>query len=287
MKKHINRPITLLLSFLILSCCDNAKTHDKSGLTTVSTITPEAKSKYFPEEIDDVTSPTIEFVVSASDGYGNIRKYPNKKSKIITAYTNGIHFNGVYSDTPRWIKVIDNNGETIGFMHDVNVTRVSDEDYKTVSKTENGEYYSYEEEDFGESQKSSKSNSNSALEESKKKNKRADLSEHYHFEGYMTDEKGDHPIELDFDASNNGLTNIVYKNVTLGGKIRMKCTEFSGIKRLPDNVGGYSNFLDSFTIVGKDGPKDFIMKMTRIGNSPYEGTARVGSKRLSVMLYLG
>lgn len=109
---------------------------------------------------------------------------------------------------------------------------------------------------------------------------------HYHFSGYMTDNKGDHPIELDFDASNKGLTNIVYKNVTLGGKIRMKCTRFSGIKRMRDGFGGYSYYLDYFTIVGKDGSNDFVMSMERVGNSPYEGTARVGSKRLTVMLYL-
>ncbi|MBQ3323758.1 MAG: hypothetical protein IJG81_02815 [Muribaculaceae bacterium] len=102
----------------------------------------------------------------------------------------------------------------------------------------------------------------------------------------MVDNEGEHPIELEFDASNSGLTNIVYKNVTLGGKIRMKCTRFSGIIRMKDGFGGYSDYLDYFTIVGKDGPKDFIMSMTRIGNSPYEGTAWVGSKRLKVMLYL-
>lgn len=28
------------------------------------------------------------------------------------------------------------------------------------------------------------------------------------------------------------------------------------------------------------------MSMTRMGNSPYEGTASVGSKQLTVMLYL-
>ncbi|MBR5087147.1 MAG: hypothetical protein IKX31_09115 [Muribaculaceae bacterium] len=109
---------------------------------------------------------------------------------------------------------------------------------------------------------------------------------HYHFSGYMTDNKGDYPIELDFDASNKGLSNIVYKNVTHGGKIHMKCTKFSGIKGMKDGFGGYSDYLDYFTIVGKDGSKDFVMSMERMGNCPYEGTARVGSKKLKVMLYI-
>ena len=95
------------------------------------------------------------------------------------------------------------------------------------------------------------------------------------FSGYMTDNEGDHPIELKFDVSNNWLTNIVYKNETLGGKIRMKCTRFSGIYTYPNNAGGYSEFLDYFTIVGKDGPKDFIMSMRRVGNCVYEGDAWV------------
>ncbi len=91
----------------------------------------------------------------------------------------------------------------------------------------------------------------------------------------MTDNEGDHPIELKFDVINHWLTNIVYMNETLGGKIRMKCTRFSGIYTYPNNAGGYSEFLDYFTIVGKDGPKDFIMSMRRVGNCVYEGDAWV------------
>lgn len=109
---------------------------------------------------------------------------------------------------------------------------------------------------------------------------------HYHFSGYMTDNTGDHPIELYFDASSKGLTNIVYKNVTLGGKIRMKCTKYSGIHIYPDMTGSNSEFIDYFTIVGKDGSKKFTMSMTRVGNCPYEGDAWVGSKHLTVTLYL-
>jgi hypothetical protein len=133
--------------------------------------------------------------------------------------------------------------------------------------------------------KTIKQKSNSTRINKHKSSKNKSHTTHYHFSGYMTDNKGDHPIELDFDVINNWLTNIVYKNVTLGGKIHMKCTKFSGIYMYPDMTGSISEFLDDFTIVGKDGRKDFIMSMTRLGNCVYEGTARVGSKRLTVTLY--
>lgn len=101
---------------------------------------------------------------------------------------------------------------------------------------------------------------------------------HYHFSGYMTDNEGDHPIELDFDLKGKTLTNVIYKNSTLGGKIRMKCTNYIGDN---DNI-------DSFTLAGKDGPKDFIMKLRSDVNDGglYFGNARVGSKQLTVTLYL-
>ena len=140
--------------------------------------------------------------------------------------------------------------------------------------------------DVQTSGKTIKQKSNSTRINKHKSSKNKSHTTHYHFSGYMTDNKGDHPIELDFDVINNWLTNIVYKNVTLGGKIRMKCTRFSGIYTYPNNAGGYSGFLDYFTIVGKDGPKDFIMSMRRVGNCVYEGDAWVGSKHLSVMLWI-
>lgn len=134
--------------------------------------------------------------------------------------------------------------------------------------------------------KNIKHRSNSTRVNNHKKTKKKSQTVRYFFSGYMTDNEGDHPIELKFDVSNNWLTNIVYKNETLGGKIRMKCTRFSGIYTYPNNAGGYSGFLDYFTIVGKDGPKDFIMSMRRVGNCVYEGDAWVGSKHLSVMLWI-
>lgn len=101
---------------------------------------------------------------------------------------------------------------------------------------------------------------------------------HYHMKGYMTDNEGDHPIELDFDLKGKTLTNVIYKNSTLGGKIMMKCTNYIGDN---DNI-------DSFTLAGKDGPKDFIMKLRSDVNDGglYFGNARVGSKQLTVTLYL-
>ena len=134
--------------------------------------------------------------------------------------------------------------------------------------------------------KNIKHKSNSTRVNNHKKTKKKSQTVRYFFSGYMNDNKGDHPIELKFDVNNNWLTNIVYKNVTLGGKIHMKCTKFSGIHIYQDMTGGYSEFLDDFTIIGKDGPKDFIMSMRRVGNCAYEGDAWVGSKHLTIMLWI-
>ena len=203
---------------------------------------------------------------SKNYGYVNVREMPSTNSPVVKEIYDGESFYGNrLQDNPDWIEYIDENNNVIGYVK-----------YDCVKKPGDKGYF-YED---NESQKEQ--------EEFKHEvQANADInSSHYHFSGYMTDDKGDHPIELDFDASNKGLTNIVYKNVTLGGKIHMKCTNFSGIYMAQDGFGGYSEYLDYFTIVGKDGPKDFIMSMTRVGNCPYEGTAAVGTKHLTVTLYL-
>lgn len=278
-----------IIAALTLTCCNDASKHEKSGLTTVSTISPEAKAKYFPEETNVVEANEdnfVEFFVTSLKGNGaNVRKHPNLDAKIIKVYPDGTYFYGVYTDKPHWIRIISNR-KVVGYIHDENVTPAYTagyyediDDYSTKEKQVINDYNNHDNERPKEAIKPASEVKNSDSETFRHK-------KHYHFSGYMTDNEGDHPIELDFDASNNGLSNIVYKNVTLGGKIHMKCTEFSGIQHLPNEDGGYSDYLDSFTIVGKDGPKDFIMSMTRVGNSPYEGTASVGSKKLTVMLYL-
>lgn len=203
---------------------------------------------------------------SKNYGYVNVREMPSTNSPVVKEIYDGESFYGNrLQDNPDWIEYIDENNNVIGYVK-----------YDCVKKPGDKGYF-YED---NESQKEQ--------EEFKHEvQANADInSSHYHFSGYMTDDKGDHPIELDFDASNKGLTNIVYKNVTLGGKIHMKCTNFSGIYMAQDGFGDYSEYLDYSTIVGKDGPKDFIMSMTRVGNCPYEGTAAVGTKHLTVTLYL-
>lgn len=92
---------------------------------------------------------------------------------------------------------------------------------------------------------------------------------HHHFEGSMTDHTGPHPIELDFDYANNGsdqLSNVVYKNVTFGGTIRMTGQIF-------DDLSVYLH--------GYDGNSEFTMDFSM---KTWKGDARVGEKQLKVAL---
>jgi len=92
---------------------------------------------------------------------------------------------------------------------------------------------------------------------------------HHHLVGYMTDSKGDHAIELDFDQFNGQISNVVYKNVKYGGIIRMKCKGF------------YSG---NILLEGKDGPKKFTMNLNYNNYGEFSGYSMVGNKELTVKL---
>jgi len=84
----------------------------------------------------------------------------------------------------------------------------------------------------------------------------------------MTDHMGPHPITLDFDFSNRypyQLENVIYTNVTFGGKIRMT---------------GYVSEGRAY-LSGRDGSSDFDMNFSMWN---FEGYAYVGSKSLTVEL---
>ena len=91
----------------------------------------------------------------------------------------------------------------------------------------------------------------------------------HHFVGTFTDSHGTYPIELNFSNEGKTVSNVVYKNVRLGGNIRMHCSKF-------DN--------NSMEFEGKDGKKDFIISLSCTDNNRLEGIARVGSKELEVKL---
>lgn len=259
-----------------------ASKHETSGLSTVSTLTPEVKAKYFPDEVDnDYKSENLEYYqVTSLGGKGAyVRKRPNINSKILATYSEGTVFSGDYSDKPNWIRII-NNGKVVGYIHDENVSPY----------IECGEYYDNDNYTDDNCLSPSANNNTSSKVVEKVKESAKDIKDpdgkmsesihkkkHFHFYGYMTDNEGDHPIELDFDARDNEISNVIYKNVTLGGKIRMKCTSFSGD----------SGFIGSFSLFGKDGPKDFIMNVIREDNDSgcYSGTSSVGTKHLTVTLY--
>ena len=92
---------------------------------------------------------------------------------------------------------------------------------------------------------------------------------HHHLVGTMSDETGKHPIELDFDYSNvesGTIENAIYKNVELGGRIKMN----GEVSR-----GGL------FIFSGKDGNQNFTI---RIDPSDLEGESFIGGKNLTVSL---
>lgn len=92
---------------------------------------------------------------------------------------------------------------------------------------------------------------------------------HHHLVGTMSDETGKHPIELDFDYCNvesGTIENAIYKNVELGGRIKMN----GEVSR-----GGLLIFS------GKDGNQNFTI---RIDPSDLEGESFVGEKNLTVSL---
>lgn len=96
-----------------------------------------------------------------------------------------------------------------------------------------------------------------------------DSRKHHHLVGYMTDNLGDHAIELDFNCNNGQVSDVVYKNVKYGGKIHMRCTDFS---------------FNSISLLGKDGSKKFTMDLNYDDNGNFTGDAMVGDKYLSVTL---
>lgn len=92
---------------------------------------------------------------------------------------------------------------------------------------------------------------------------------YHHFTGTFTDSLGTYPIELDFKTSNGNADDVIYKNVTLGGKIRMTCTKFGEDEILFEGKDGNNLFTinihpdetDRFVGVAKDGKKTLEVKM--------------------------
>lgn len=89
----------------------------------------------------------------------------------------------------------------------------------------------------------------------------------HHYVGTFTDAKGVFPVELSFVNEGKEISDVVYKNVQLGGQIRMHCTNFED---------------DYLKFEGKDGKNDFVLSLSCKNKDKLIGTARVGSKELEV-----
>ena len=92
---------------------------------------------------------------------------------------------------------------------------------------------------------------------------------HHHLTGTFEDSSGIYPIELDFNSSGRDVSDVIYKNVKLGGKIRMTCTYFD-----------YS----SITVKGKDGKNDFSISLDCTSKNSFRGTAIDGEKEFVVVM---
>lgn len=103
-----------------------------------------------------------------------------------------------------------------------------------------------------------------------KKLEAKEVWEEFTYTGTMTDESGDWPFELSFEQKGREFRNCIYKNVTYGGKIRMK-GEFS-----EDDYGS------QWIFTGKDGSNTFQIQ---IHLYCMEGLAKDGSKEMTVALY--
>ena len=92
---------------------------------------------------------------------------------------------------------------------------------------------------------------------------------HHHLTGTFEDSSGIYPIELDFNSSGRDVSDVIYKNVKLGGKIRMTCTYFD-----------YS----SITVKGKDGKNDFSISLDCTSRNSFRGTAIDGEKEFVLVM---
>jgi hypothetical protein len=95
------------------------------------------------------------------------------------------------------------------------------------------------------------------------------LNTHHHLVGTFEDASGVYPVELDFTSDRETVTDVVYKNVTYGGKIRMTCSFFDQ-RRL--------------TVEGKDGRNKFVISLECIDKNGFKGTAKDGAKKLLVVM---
>lgn len=95
---------------------------------------------------------------------------------------------------------------------------------------------------------------------------------YWHLEGNFEDANGVFPVRLEFYMRDGVISNCIYTNVEMGGKIRM--------------VGSvYGDYADAFHFEGEDGSQRFSISVSKQGDEYYEGTATVGYKELSVRLW--
>ena len=90
---------------------------------------------------------------------------------------------------------------------------------------------------------------------------------HHNLAGTFTDNTGVYPIEISFSNKGNEVSNVIYKNIKVGSKIPLVCTEF-GKNRI--------------CFEGKDGKNSFVISLNNTESDSFVGSASVGDKDFDV-----
>ena len=140
---------------------------------------------------------------------------------------------------------------------------------KSASKKELVDSPKFDSQDPNETVKEKKNETISDDVNSKMHNFGLHSKHHHHLIGTFEDSSGIYPIELDFNSSGRDVSDVIYKNVKVGGKIQMTCTYFD-----------YS----SITVKGKDGKNDFSISLDCTSKNSFRGTAIDGKKEFVVVM---
>ena len=142
-------------------------------------------------------------------------------------------------------------------------------DGKIVDFEKDVSWKSWDNEKVEDSKDNSASMDNANDAESQLHNFGYNSKHHHHLKGTFEDATGIYPIELDFNSSGREVSDVIYKNVKVGGIIRMTCTYFD---------------FNNITVKGKDGKNDFTISLECINMNSFKGTAIDGSKEFVVKM---
>lgn len=232
----------------VLQVEDNSRVEENYNRTPRENQTNESQTYSSTSSTNNL----LQGYVKDEDGYTNVRKGPGTNYEIVTRILDGTPVFYTVVPNSNWYLVYDERGNTLGYMYSNKIVPSN------------------------RSQKSNENNNNYIDSED------ADLHGHnwgngqvlhHQFSGVMTDDNGTNwPIQFDFDLQATDANqqygkvyNVIYTNVSLGGKIRMTGDLTDGL----------------LTFRGKDGSYDFVVC---IDVYSHRGTAVDGPVELPVWI---